>query len=60
MLTHFCNLGPQKWYALRPRDRSERLASAARETGGSFYDRARQTLLTGVAITFRSSSLSTC
>jgi len=34
-----------------PPDRSERLASAARETGGSFYDRARQTLLTGIAIT---------
>jgi uncharacterized membrane protein len=34
-----------------PPDRPERLAAAARETGGSFYGRARQTLLTGVAIT---------
>jgi len=34
-----------------PRDRSRRLASSARETGGSLYDRTQQTLLTGVAIT---------
>jgi uncharacterized membrane protein len=34
-----------------PRDRSRRLASTARETGGSLYDRTQQTLLTGVAIT---------
>jgi len=34
-----------------PRDRSRRLASTARETGGSIYDRTQQTLLTGVAIT---------
>jgi len=33
------------------RDRSRRLASTARETGGSIYDRTQQTLLTGVAIT---------
>jgi len=34
-----------------PRDRSRRLASTARETGGSIYDRTQQTLLTGIAIT---------
>jgi uncharacterized membrane protein len=34
-----------------PRDRSRRLASTARETGGSLYDHTQQTLLTGVAIT---------
>jgi len=32
-------------------DRSRRLASTARETGGSLYDRTQRTLLTGVAIT---------
>jgi uncharacterized membrane protein len=34
-----------------PPDRSRRLASTARETGGSIYDRTQQTLLTGIAIT---------
>jgi uncharacterized membrane protein len=34
-----------------PPDRSRRLASTARETGGSIYDQTQQTLLTGVAIT---------
>jgi len=34
-----------------PRDRSRRLASTARETGGSLYDHTQQTLLTGIAIT---------
>jgi uncharacterized membrane protein len=34
-----------------PPNRSRRLASTARETGGSIYDRTQQTLLTGIAIT---------
>ncbi|AZH24341.1 DUF502 domain-containing protein [Haloplanus aerogenes] len=34
-----------------PGDRSRRLASTARETGGSLYDHTQQTLLTGIAIT---------